>query len=202
MKQEKKVYILLFAILILPPIIARLAVYSDNMYLSEDFASILTFATKLGLVITNIWYGLKIGFNKVKSIFIGLIVVLPIAPWAIFVYLLSRKENGEYGQNKKNVNIEESVDEIIKDNLRILYENVFKQVDSHDVTANKINQSLNQILLEKLKEQDEVLDKIVRHPNEAFYKYVPVLKWLVAILLVLLLTGIVGLLLIGLINLF
>jgi len=91
MTNHKKIYIIWFLILVLPPILARVGVESRNLALSEDLAALLTIISKVGVIILTIWYGLKVGIKLVWAWVLGFATLLPLMVWISAVILLTRK---------------------------------------------------------------------------------------------------------------
>lgn len=91
MKNYKKTYITWFVILVLPPILVRLATMSGNLLLSEDLAMLLTIITKIGIIILTIWYALKLKMKTPVSWGLGLSTLIPFMSWVSFVILLNSK---------------------------------------------------------------------------------------------------------------
>lgn len=91
MTNHKKIYIIWFLILVLPPILARVGVESGNLAPSEDLAALLTIISKVGVIIVTIWYGSKVGIKPVWAWVLGFATLLPLMVWISAVILLTRK---------------------------------------------------------------------------------------------------------------
>ena len=91
----RKTYITWFLILVLPPILLRLGTASGNIALSEDFATLLTIITKVGVIILTVWYGLKVGIKNVWAWVLGFATLLPLMVWISAAILLTRKTGSQ-----------------------------------------------------------------------------------------------------------
>ncbi|GAG59413.1 unnamed protein product [marine sediment metagenome] len=107
MEKYKKTYITWFLILVVPPILIRLATYSGKMALSVDLAALGTIITKIAIISITIWYGLKVGMKNIWAWVLGFSTLLPIMPWISLIILLSRKteetKNSNKSQNIKQI---------------------------------------------------------------------------------------------------
>lgn len=87
---SKKIYVIWFIILVLPPIIIRLMTESGNLILPEDIAMLLTVITKVGIIIFTILYALTIKIDRLFSFILGFITLLPFGVWISFIILLTK----------------------------------------------------------------------------------------------------------------
>lgn len=113
--KNRKEYVVLFIILVTPPIISKVLYYYDGTILfSQNTAELLTVVSKIGLVTITIGYAHNVKINIILAILLGLSTLFPLMVWISFIYLLSIKpdKNIELKQNNK---IEKSEEELKKE---------------------------------------------------------------------------------------
>ena len=106
-KKNRKIYITLFLLLILPAIISKIFFYAGYPLISENTANILSIVTTIGIIILTIWYSLAINIKIWQAILLGAVTLLPIMPWAVFILLLNKQKKSE---TKKFFYLPESYD--------------------------------------------------------------------------------------------
>lgn len=113
--KNRKEYIILFIILVAPPIISKALYYCDGTILfSQTTAEFLTVVSKIGLVAITIGYAHNVKTNIALAILLGLSTLFPLMTWVSFIYLLSVKP-GKDIKIELNSKIEKSEEEIEKE---------------------------------------------------------------------------------------
>lgn len=97
-KNNKKIYIIWFIILILPPIINRF-----YPIFNTESAKILTIITKITVIILTAWYASKLKINIFLIALLSLGNLLPFGAWISFIILLLIKEKYSHTINDKTI---------------------------------------------------------------------------------------------------
>ena len=122
LKNNKKIYIIWFIILILPPVISRLYPIS-NIEISQIF----TIITKIAGIILTAWYASKLKINVFLIALLSLGTLLPFGVWISFVILLLLKEKNTSTviDNKKSKSNNDAYIEIVDDGPINIYQILF-----------------------------------------------------------------------------
>lgn len=111
--KNRREYIILFIILVVPPITSKLLYYHDGTILfSQSIAEFLTVISKIGLVAITIGYAYNVKINIILAILLGLSTLFPLMGWLSFIYLLSVKPYKDVmlEQNNKTEKSEEELE--------------------------------------------------------------------------------------------
>ena len=114
--KNRREYIILFIILVAPPIISKILYYHDGTILfSQSIAVLLIVVSKIGLVAITAGYAYNVKINVILAILLGLSTLFPLMGWISFIYLLSVKPNKNI-ELKQNNKIEKSEKKLEKEN--------------------------------------------------------------------------------------